>query len=1121
MISYAYDPGLWCPECDCGFKALAWVIVDDREEPAAWAKCRLDTIHCFRCVQGHPQRIQAPLLLHDSGARRLFYSQTPIASPAQAQQEFISLMGRSWDALPDELRQVIRERVKLVRRELLPLAMAGADDLVIDEVEQIYQVTSTPLIPGEEEARIEAIKYALSLFESEHAPMLWATLAGRLAESIRRSGVGDPKQNLAEAKRISELILRELKTHDEPLRVAIAEMNLGVLYGDLSKTAENHRTALELLRRAHEVFRPRLFPQYCANVCNNLAIQYMKGDPAERAADIEAAIEALQEGIAVLTPESNPTLWGELHQHLGISYYHRVEGDAADNIEKSIAGYGQALLTRTQAVAPREWVLTQMDLGNALLRRIKGDLAENIDDAINTYQRAAEFAYQNDFRFDWARLQYDLSNAYLLRIRGNRQENAERAITAGEAALREIRRESRPDDWGNVQQNLGNAYRELAHHGQTQLWDKAIECYRHALSVRSAEISRNDWLASLDNLAGSCSEAGGHQEEVDSLAKQIDEAIAVGPAAVSPRVWAAFLVNAGTSYRDRVGDEAENCRRAKEVFRTAIQMSSRFGMYEILRRAVLRLSLLRERLGEWEDSYAELSAARTLLEQAYAGAVSDEGKDATADSNWLVYQRLAHACVRTGRTQEAFLNAEQGNARVLRDELAQLPIPALGVPQYLLDEESALLDRLRIADLLLRRTDEQDARAKLTAELQAVRERLNKVWDKMSHNPEAQGYVKSRRGEPLRWDEIHEWLTRQGSPTAIVEFADLSKQLHAFIVRTGDVEPQVVALDLPEADLLRLVTKWTEELLDPRAGRGSAEDLANRLLAPILPHLLGSSVVCFVPLGLLHYIPLHSLTVDGKILLEHAVVQYAPSAAAAMQKAQGPAQGAMSAMAVAGNPTGDLPFAEIEAAAVARRFRFRALLRDEASAKAVIEALSKADRAHLAAHAWFDQSDPLASGILLAGRTVLDARRAMHEKLRLKLLVLSACSTGQHMVRVSNSISGLARGFLYAGVRQLVLSLWPVNDLSTMLLMDRFHCFLEQGLTAGQALRQAQLDLRAATNATIARQFAEERRRAPKDRELDEATASYIWRRFTLADPNVRPFEHPHYWSPFFVTGAL
>jgi CHAT domain-containing protein len=1122
MISYAYDPKLRCPECECDIQALAWVIIDSREQPAAWVKCQKDTIHSFRCIRGHPQSIHAPLLLHDSTARRLFYSGAPLASPEQAQREFTVLVQRAWNALPGEIRQSLKSRLKLVPRELLALAVAGAEEDVIEEMDSIYQATSAQLHPGEEEERIAAIQYALELFRREDAPMLWATLAGRLSESIRLSRRGDPEDNLDEAMRIRLLILQELMTHDEPLRVAIAEMNLGVMFRHLPSTPESRRNALEFLRDARQVFRPRLFPQYCAVVCNNLALQYFLGDPADLAADTEGAIEALLEGITVLTPEADPKNWGDLHQHLGIAYYRRVEGDAADNIERSIAAYQQALRTRTQRAVPREWVHTRMDLAKSIRIRVKGDRAENIEQAIEIYHAAAEFAYQQNFLWDWARLQYDLADAYLLRIRGDPKENAEKAIAAGYAALQQITREFHPHDWGNIQQNLGNAYRELAHRGRPEFWDKSIEAYRCALSVRSPEKSRADWLASLDSLAGAYEERGEHEQESESLATQIDEALAAGPAEVPPRVWAAFLVNAGTSYSERpAGEEAKNSRLAIEAFRAAVEISTRFGMYEILRRAVPRLALVRERTAEWEESYAELSTTKTSMERTYAYAVSEEGKEATADWNWFLYEHLAFACLRTGRTREAFLNAEEGNARVLRDELARLPIPAPEVPQSLLEEESTLLQGLRAADLALRRADEPVERAKLIDELEDIHDRLNRVWDEMAKNPDAAYYVNLRRGEPLRWEGVQAWLLRQPSATGLVKFVELSKRWVAFIIRPGEAEPRIAELDLGQGDLLRFAESWTDSLREQGTLGDGTDELSRLLLSPIAPHLVGLSVACIVVHGLLHYVPIHALPIEGQPLVERMVIRYAPSVAAAMQDRARLALSTNSPMAVAGNPTCDLPFAEIEAAAIARRFHCTAVLRDEAKAETVIGLLLTSNAAHIAAHAWFDEIDPLASGILLAGRTVLDARRAMQENLRLQLLVLSACSTGQQSVGVSNSISGLARGFLYAGVRELVLSLWPVNDLSTMLLMDSFYSGLEQGLTTGEALRAAQIELRAATNATLARRFAEERRQAPNERLLDERMTSEMWRRFALAQPEGHPFEHAHYWAPFFVTGIL
>jgi CHAT domain-containing protein len=55
---------------------------------------------------------------------------------------------------------------------------------------------------------------------------------------------------------------------------------------------------------------------------------------------------------------------------------------------------------------------------------------------------------------------------------------------------------------------------------------------------------------------------------------------------------------------------------------------------------------------------------------------------------------------------------------------------------------------------------------------------------------------------------------------------------------------------------------------------------------------------------------------------------------------------------------------------------------------------------------------------------------------------------------------GLTRGFMYAGARRVVASLWQVDDLATAELMKRFYAGMLKGkLPPGAALRAAQLDL--------------------------------------------------------------
>ena len=511
------------------------------------------------------------------------------------------------------------------------------------------------------------------------------------------------------------------------------------------------------------------------------------------------------------------------------------------------------------------------------------------------------------------------------------------------------------------------------------------------------------------------------------------------------------------------------------------------------------------------------------LDRAYAGAVTEEGKERTADSNWFFYQRLIEACVQTSRLREAFLRAEEGSSRSLRDELARVSLPAPGLPKPLVAEESALLERLRVIDLTLRATDDTDGRAQLINEFRTVQERISAIWQEMESHPEAAPYLQLRRGERLGWDQLQGWFSEQPQPSAFVEFLDLGTRWIALVVTTGDAEPRVVELDLPEPLLLELVTNYTTALSEGREVAGSAAaELANRLLVPLAAHLSDIPVVCFIPQGLLHHVPLHALAYQSGPLAESVVVHYAPSAAVAIRRKEGPWPGLRASnLVTVGNPTGDLPFADLEATSIARRFSCSPLIGDAASAPRVSAELARADAAHIAAHAWFDWGDPLASGILLAGNTVFNARDAMSQRLRLRLLVLSACSTGQQMVSVGNSLAGLARGFLYAGVQQLVLSLWPVNDMSTMLLMDEFYASLDQGLAVGEALRRAQSYLRNATNEVIVARLVAERRRPSAERILDDEQVSALWRRFVLQDPTLRPFEHPHHWAPFFVTGSL
>jgi CHAT domain-containing protein len=74
------------------------------------------------------------------------------------------------------------------------------------------------------------------------------------------------------------------------------------------------------------------------------------------------------------------------------------------------------------------------------------------------------------------------------------------------------------------------------------------------------------------------------------------------------------------------------------------------------------------------------------------------------------------------------------------------------------------------------------------------------------------------------------------------------------------------------------------------------------------------------------------------------------------------------------------------------------------------------------------------------------------------LVVLSACETGLGRVAGGEGVMGLTRAFHLAGTRNVVASLWKVDDQATAALMKLFyHKLWQERKPPIVALREAQL----------------------------------------------------------------
>jgi CHAT domain-containing protein len=140
------------------------------------------------------------------------------------------------------------------------------------------------------------------------------------------------------------------------------------------------------------------------------------------------------------------------------------------------------------------------------------------------------------------------------------------------------------------------------------------------------------------------------------------------------------------------------------------------------------------------------------------------------------------------------------------------------------------------------------------------------------------------------------------------------------------------------------------------------------------------------------------------------------------------------------------------------------------------------DLIHCSVHGKFVTQEPLLSHLKLEPGPNDDGQLTAAEMFGLplanaRLVVLSACDTGQAQTTRAGEVIGMVRALLYAGANSIVLSAWEVDAASTALWMETFY-------------REAQTKtpVEAARLALIA----------------------------VKKDPR---YAHPYFWSPFLLIG--
>ncbi|HKT72490.1 MAG TPA: CHAT domain-containing protein [Steroidobacteraceae bacterium] len=489
--------------------------------------------------------------------------------------------------------------------------------------------------------------------------------------------------------------------------------------------------------------------------------------------------------------------------------------------------------------------------------------------------------------------------------------------------------------------------------------------------------------------------------------------------------------------------------KAREMLDTLLAVPEMPAMGNLYWVALYERGRIALRSGDRKQGIHLLTQSVDAIE-AVRGSISFEAaKIGFAGDKQAVYAALIGAYASAGDWPHAFDYVERAKARALVDLLAERR--NLTAPANADDKVRALFAQAATRETTLGVASNEDRRRgiALVAEARAT---LSNIA------PQAASLIS------VQQVPVTQITGRLAAGDTLIEYFSYGDDVYAIVLDGQTLR----GVTLPAGGLDEQVRAF-REAINRRDGRAQelGRTLYDRLLRPVLDHVQGSQLT-IAPHGILHYLPFAALSDGEGNLVDHFSIRLTPSAASLVYLPEDSPHKAGVLLALGnpdlGNRALDLPNAQTEALQVSALFpNSRALVGAEASKSAVKEFGNSFSILHFATHGRFDADAPLSSGLYLAKGSESDGVFSVGDlyslRLDVDLVTLSACETGLGKIANGDDVIGLTRGFLYAGARTIIASLWEVDDAATAQLMEAFYRNLAQH-DKRDALRLAQIETR-------------------------------------------------------------
>ena len=426
----------------------------------------------------------------------------------------------------------------------------------------------------------------------------------------------------------------------------------------------------------------------------------------------------------------------------------------------------------------------------------------------------------------------------------------------------------------------------------------------------------------------------------------------------------------------------------------------------------------------------------------------------------LLYE-LSNTDESTYYTEQAFIYAEHFKSNILKESIAKktlletYPNDSLLIKeQHLLKQQEQLTNQL-IKTPYNKKEHTSTLRVSLSSlsiQLKTLKKEIDKKYN-------------STQNRPISLSEITKKLQKDNA--TLIEYFYGNDAIFQFIISENAIEFNRIPLnEIIKNDIITFISYFDNASVINNNITQYTTDAFSLYETLLINRVTDKTNLIIIPDGFINFIPFdalltsksNSLTFESMpfVVKQHKLA-YNSSAALYLKTEDHVAnQSVLGIFPIFENSNKSLEYSKEEAKSINNTMDANLLMNTSATKDDFISKAKEYTILHLSTHA--------KSGNFINPASIefADSSLSLNElyalDLNTDLVVLSACETGIGQLKYGEGAMSLARGFQYAGAKNMLFSLWKISDLSTSQIIESFYKNYNKNKSAYVSNNQSKLD---------------------------------------------------------------